>query len=309
MSALLAVLVLAQPVVTVSHRKLVTEDGAALALYRYQPLVTKRGLPPVLLIADLGFGRALFDFEGEGLAWWLVAHGREVYVAELRGQGAADATHSLRTAVELDLPALARALPGPVDLVAHGYLGTLVLASRALQLRRVVAIATPLEPDAPSTLQHDFLSGGADFATLSASPAGFDRFEQLFAMGSRGDHHVLAAFAANGTRTLGPGASRELLAWLQSGDLPLDDGSTVRARLAGWATPTLVLLGLADAWAPPESCVGWRAVAAPGAVRLRTFSRFTDGDDYAHVSILVGHYARRWVFPELGAFLDDADPR
>ena len=305
MSALLVVLLLAQPAIEVSHRKVVTEDGAALALYRYAPLV-KGDRPPVLLIADVGLGRALYDFRGEGLAWWLARRGREVYVAELRGQGRADAAHSLRTAVALDAPALAKVLPQPIDLVAHGYLGTLVLASRALRLHRVVGLNTPFEPEAPTTLMHEFLSDGGDFATLSSSPEGLARFEELFAMGARCDRRELSALLSNGTRRLGVPLSAELLAWTQSGDLPLDDGSTVRSRLDGWATPTLIFLGLADAWAPTESCVGWRTAGGP--VRLRTFSRFTDGDDYAHVSIVFGPWARRFVFPEIAAFLDGGAP-
>ncbi len=82
----LAVVLAAAPVeLRVSHRKVVTEDGAALALHRYLPPGDGLGAPPVLLIADVGFGRPLFDCAGGGLARFLAAEGRAVYVAELRG--------------------------------------------------------------------------------------------------------------------------------------------------------------------------------------------------------------------------------
>lgn len=303
MSALIA-LVLAQAMsVQVAHRKVVTEDGHALALHRYTPLAQKDHLPAVLLIADAGLGRSLYDFEGEGLARYLASTGRLVFVAELRGQGAADDAHSVRTWLALDLPAISKVLPQPIDLVAHGYLGTIALASRALALRRVVAISTPVRPDAPTLLARQFLLDDGRFSTLMASPAGFDQFEQLFAMGQRVDPLKMAAMVSNGSRDLGRGVSRELLAWMEAGDLPLDDGTSISSRLAAYDRPTLMLLGVANAWAPPESCAALRELAPKAAVKLRLFTRFTDGDDFAHLSMLCGPFARRVVYPEVEHFL------
>lgn len=283
---------------SVAHRKVVTADGAALALYRYTPGATSA--PPVLFVVDLGFDRAL----AEPFARYLAERGRTVYVAELRGQGASSPGASLRSIVHLDFPAIADAIGERVDLVAHGYAGSLALAAAGheLQVRKVVAFSTPMIPEPPTELQTWFLSSGARFDSLSASPEGAELFAQLFAMQSKADPAGLSELRRTGTRALSRAMATELLAWLQTGDLPLDDDTTVLRRLRGYERPTLMFLGLANAWAPSEACVILREFA-PADVTLRSFSRFSNGDDFAHVTLLMGALAPSLVFPDAEAFL------
>jgi pimeloyl-ACP methyl ester carboxylesterase len=302
----LITLVLAGCDVQVAHRKVVTADGAALALYSFRPagLEGADAKRPVLIISDVGFGRALVT----PLAEHLARSGRRVFVAELRGQGAAEPAHSLRTTFTLDFPAIAWAIRletrgQPVDLIAHGYLGTLALAAttHGLSVERAVALNTPALAEPPTVLLADFLAHGGRFSTLASSPEGFGAFVALFAMGSRAQRRELAA-AAGAARDLGPGVSRELLAWMQTGDLPLDDGTSVKGRLARYDRPTLLLLGLADAFAPAEACAPLRELAK-GPVKVRLFSRVVQGDDYAHASLFTGERAARQIFPEIEEFL------
>ncbi|MFO0596255.1 MAG: alpha/beta hydrolase [Myxococcaceae bacterium] len=302
-----ALLVLLSSVdVHAAHRKVVTDDGAALALYSFTP--SGRTERPVLLIADVGFGRRLFDRGGDDLVHYLVEHGHRVFVAELRGQGAADAGHSLRTTLSLDLPAIARALAKetdqPVDLVAHGYFGALALAAttRELNVRKVVAINTPVLAEEPTKLLRQFLADGGRFSTLSASPEGHATFQALFAMGSRADARTVAAMGSLATRDLNPALSTELLAWMDSGDVPFDDGTTLVGRLRAYDRPTLLMLGIADAFAPSEACTPLRELSK-GPVTPRLFSRLAQGDDYAHVSFFMGDWARRQIYPEIEEFL------
>ncbi len=292
MIALFAAIVLAaapSSVVT-SHRKVVAEDGAALALYRYGSSASR--LPPVLVIVDLGFDRSLAD----PLARFLAERGRTVFVAELRGQGASASGHSLRSLIHLDLPAITKVIGEPVQLIAHGYAGSLAMAAvgHELQVSRVVAFSTPMSPEPPTELQAWFLSDGARFSSLAASPEGAEIFSQLFAMGS--------ALRRGGTRDLSRAMAAELLAWLQTGDLPLDDGTSVLARLHAYDTPTLMFLGLANAWAPSEACVLLRE-RSRASVQLRSFSRFSDGEDFAHVTALQGASAPSLIFGDVEAFL------
>ncbi|MFT3708849.1 MAG: hypothetical protein QM817_14460 [Archangium sp.] len=299
-------LLLASSDVQVAHRKVLTTDGAALALYSYAPVGRGEGKSAVLIIADVGFGRRLVT----PLAEFLVHTGRRVFVAELRGQGAADPSHSLRTTFALDFPAIAWAVrletkDQPVDLIAHGYLGTLALAAttNGLSVNKVVALNTPVLAEQPTKLLGDFLAHGGRFSTLSASPDGFATFLHLFALGSRADRRELASTLNNATRDLGADVSEELLAWMESGDLPFDDGTTVTSRLRAYDRPTLLLLGLADTFAPTESCAPLRELAPKAKVKVRLFSRVVQGDDYAHASLFIGTRARDQVFSEIEEFL------
>ncbi len=290
-----------------SHRRVVTEDGASLALHRFVPPGGGSALPAVLLLADVGFGRPLYDFKGAGLARWLAARGRLVYVAELRGQGAADSGHSLRTMIHLDLPAIAKVIaadhPGPIDLVAQGFVGTLAIAAttRELEVRRVVALSTPVIPEAPTELARSFLSTGGRFTSLASSPEGFGMFEQLFAMGAEIDPSVMRGLAGS-TRDLSWGVSSELLTWMDTGDLPLDDGTTVLSRLKESDRPTLLLLGLADGFTPSESCAPLRGLTK-GKVEVQMFSRVIEGDDFAHASLLLGRRSAASVYPVIERYL------
>jgi predicted alpha/beta hydrolase len=284
-----ALLIAALATVPVAHRRVATEDGAALALYRYGEVSGT----PILIVTDLGFGRSVAD----PLAQFLAARGRTVFVAELRGQGAASDGFSLRAMLHLDLPAIARAIGTPVDLIAHGYVGSLAMAAagRELPVRRVVALNTPFAPEEPTELQEWFLSDGGRFSTLFASLEGFEAFTQLFAMGSEIEGRVSA-------RDLTRATANELLTWMRSGDLPLDDGTTVTQRLRAFDRPTLMFLAMGNAWAPSESCSMLREVSN-AKVKFASFSRFTHGDDFAHVTLLRGVNAERFVFRPIEDFL------
>lgn len=306
MSLALALLLAAAPEVSVSHRRVTAPDGVALAVYRYRREGVRSALPPVVLVPELGFSRAAFDFEGRGLARALAAAGRTVYVAELRGQGKAGAGLSLEALGRLDLPAVLDALSlNAVDLVVHGWAGSVVLAANAddARIRRVIALNTPLLAEPPSALAEAFLIDGGRFSALAGSPEGAKIFELLFAMASSFPTGTERAFLSTGTRDLSRPVAAQLLAWMRHGDLPLAGGSVV-TRLSGYRKPTLLLLGLADGFASPELCAVWRERSG-GAVRLRTFTRVETREDFSHLSMLLGRHAPAMVFPLIVQFLGE----
>lgn len=306
-AALALSLLSAAPDFHVAHRKVLTEDGAALALYSLS--LSPRGgegrgegRPAVLILADFGFGRTLVG----PLAEHLALTGRQVFIGELRGQGAADSLHSLRTTAALDLPAMFRAVArettAPLDVIVHGYLGAIALTSLPSTVRRVVALNTPALAEPPTGLLRDFLDQGGRFSTLASSPEGFRAFETLFTLGSRADRRARVASLTLAARDLGKPLSSELRAWMEAGDLPFDDGTTLVSRLRQYDRPTLLLLGLADGYAPTEACAPLRELAK-GKVTVRLFSRVAQGDDYSHLSLFLGDRARSQVFPEIEEFL------
>lgn len=308
MTALLSILLAASPELVVSHRKVLAADGVALAVYRYARPGVSSPLPPVVLVPDLGFSRAAYDFEGRGLARWLAEAGRTVYVAELRGQGKSGPGASLELLAS-DLRAVLDAVePGRCDLVVQGWAGSVVLAGNASEprLRRVIALNTPLLAEVPSALAESFLVDGGRFSTLAGSPQGARTFELLFSMWSDFPTGTDRGFLSTGTRDLSPSVAAQLLAWMRQGDLPLTGGSVVE-RLSAWKKPTLLLLGLSDGFASPELCAVWRE-RAPEAVTLRTFSRVETREDMSHLSILLGRHAHAQVFPLIDEFLSQEAP-
>jgi pimeloyl-ACP methyl ester carboxylesterase len=279
MTAALVLGLLAAAPVEVAHRRVLAHDGTSLGLYRYGT----PGLKAVLLIPELGFNHRVFDMEGEGLAPFLAEHGRTVYVAELRTKGLAERLGDLSAVLDVT---------GPVDLVAHGYGGTLAMAANEPRIGRVVAIATPVELEVPSDVALSVLRDGK----LSARA-----FELLFAMNGRFRRGRLEALRAT---ALTPLDGAGLLQWMRSGDLALPDGTTVRGRLERYDRPTLLFVGLADGFANPELCTPLPQVSKAD-VQLRTFSRFELAhEDYSHLSLLQGENARSDVYEPALRFLE-----
>jgi len=296
----------------VSRRKVVSRDGAALALYRYAPESGGGGRPAVLLVPDLGFGRETYDLAGEGLAPFLQRHGRDTYVAELRGQGNADApaAWSLSEWTTLDLPAVVEAVQkahpgGPVDLVVHGYGGALAVAAAPKELagkiRRVIAFSPAAAPEVPNEIARKLLSTPGTLARAVPER----QFELLFARDASIHGDTRALLEKEAPRDLGPAAAKDLLGWMEKGDLPLGDGSTVKDRIGAYDRTTLVILPLLDNWAHAEFAEPLRAMAPRARVKLRTLSKlYLEADDYSHLGMLVGRGAVKDAFVPALAFLD-----
>jgi len=296
----------------VSRRKVVARDGAALALYRYAPESGGGGHPAVLLVPDLGFGRETYDLMGEGLAPFLQRHGRDTFVAELRGQGNADApaAWSLSEWAAIDLPAAVEAVRqahpgGPIDLVVHGYGGALAIAAAPRELagkiRKVIAFSPAAAPEVPNEIARKLLSTPGTLARAVPER----RFELLFARDGSIRAYTRGLLEKEGPRDLGQTAAKELLRWMEQGDLPFADGSTVKDRIGEYDRPTFVILPLLDNWAHSEFAEPLRAMAPRAKVQLRTLSKmYLEADDYSHLGMLVGRGAANDAFLPALAFLD-----
>jgi pimeloyl-ACP methyl ester carboxylesterase len=292
------------------RRKVVAHDGAALALYRTSPVGGGASSPAVLLVADLGFGRESFEVQGEGLAPFFVRHGRDTFVAELRGQGDADAPKGWSLAAwASDLAKVVDAVsavhPGPVDLVSHGYGAGLAIAvsSRELRgkVRRVVSLCGAVAPEVPNPVVRALLR---ERGTLSRAVAD-GTFELLFSRDGQVPREALRAVQRTGPKDLGETAAGELLRWMESGDYAFPDGTSVKQRLADYDVPTLVFLPLIDNYAHSEFAAPLRELAPKARVRLLTLSKlYLHREDYAHLSLLHGQGAPSDVFMPALKFLE-----
>ena len=290
----------------VLHRTLQMGDGGTVKVYRYVPVGGGRLRAPVLLVPDLGFRRDVFDLDGRGLAPWLTSRGFEVYVLEPgAGRGLVDFASQ-------DLPAALSVIrehrQEPVDLIAHGYAGTLALAACSKELKgevgRVVALSTPVLPEVPNKLAEAVLARGGKFTRLSLDPAGAASFDLLFAKHGRFAGRVLSDLRSTGVVDLGDAAAKELLGWMRSGDLSLGDGTTVKSRMAAFDRPTLLFLALRNNWAHPEFAAPLRELAAGAPVKLRSMSLMQyHAEDYTHLSLLQGDGAPDEVFEPIRDFL------
>ncbi len=286
-----------------------TSDGTPVYLYRYVPDGGGLGARPVLLVPELGFSRAVFDAGDAGLARFLQRRGRDAFVLEPRGQGQSGAPEGwhLADVVAQDLPAalaeIQKVRDGPVDLVGYGWGGALAHAATPRELEgrvgRVVALSTPVAVEVPNEPTRSMLQRAAGFGDDAGA------FELLFTRGGL-FHPGIVSRVRDETRSLGPSASRELLGWMESGELPLP-GAPLTARLARYDRPTFLILALADNFAHPEFASPLRDLA-PSRVRVKLLSKlYLLREDYSHVSLVQGTEAPSDVFAPALEFLDARD--
>lgn len=298
------------PAESFQRRKVVTQDGAALALYRYVPAGGGAQSPALLLVPDLAFSKEAYDFDGGGLARHFQKKGRDTFVIELRGQGRSSAPRdwSLLDWVEKDLPAAVAAVqaahPGPVDVVVQGYGGSLVLAASTKelkgQLERVIAINTPAIMEMPNALLRQTLQRGGRFSQLSRA-----EFDLLFARDGVFATGLVGEFRGVGVGDLSAKAAAELSAWLDGRPLRFSDGTTFDERLRAYDRPTLLVLPLLDNFSHPEHASALRDVAKGAKIRVQGVSKFPVGsEDYTHLSVLLGKNAETEVHEAFGVFLN-----
>ena len=301
-----------------SHRKLVTADGVALALYRYGPPHAQKA--PLLLVPDVGFNRIALDASGSGLAPKWARTGRSVYVVELQGQGASaagspDAGSVWNAWATRDVKAALEAIrieTGAVpDLFVQGYVGAVVLGAASVELaglvRKLVVVSPSVEPiPAPPLVR--LVDRGCAFEGMSAQATTARDFFLLFTKGSTFPGRSLDVLSTRGFSNLPVGACREWKGWLSSGRFFYADGSLLTARMARLAVPTLAWFPLGDSFSPPEAGNALREVAPPQTLRLRTLSRALGAaEDFSHAAVVAGTSLAADLVSPSADFLDERE--
>lgn len=319
-----------------------SRDDWRLALHRYQPTGPIRGLP-VLLCHGLSSNRYMFDLpRASSLARFLKAHGRDVWVAELRGSGMSDCP-GLRTSdvpyswhfedhLLHDVPAiidcvLERTSAPAVHWVGHSMGGLLILAhlARAAHSAVASAVAVGSPVDFTQVRNRSFsllLSLRWLIRRLSVFPMPF--LGKIVAPIAHVMPNVLLGlfYAPN----IGSAAARRVLAvasqtvtasslWLDfgaffdKGAFAPREGTSYLDGLEDSTVPLFVAGGSKDIMAPPDAvkaaCANGRD---PELQQLWIFGKNSGcAEDYGHVDLMVGPRAEAEVFPKILEWLEKRD--
>ncbi|HJL06385.1 MAG TPA: alpha/beta fold hydrolase [Polyangiaceae bacterium LLY-WYZ-15_(1-7)] len=308
-----------------------TSDGWALQLTRFVDRAAFRPeLAPIVLVPGYGMNSFILGFHpgGTSLVHALCASGREVWCADLRGQGRSHRVDSgapppsLRRLAERDLPAACDAAleasestAGRVDVLGCSLGGSLAFAYLALAptppVRRVVAIGSPLRWIAtPGLLRAAFTSrrlAGAIRIAGTRRVAGLvfplaGKLPGLLALYANAANIDLEE-AATMVRTVEdphPRMNRDIAAWVKHGDLVLR-GVNVTEAMRRRREPLLLVAANRDGIVPEATALGPREVwGGPVSVlRVGTPERW-----YAHADLFVGREAPERVFAPIVSWLD-----
>ncbi len=316
-----------------------TEDGWNLAMRRIAPEGPVRGRP-VLLVPGLASGDVSLVLDPDhSLAYWLAAHGREVWTVALRGTGDSDhadpasgrrSGYGFDTLWREDFRTALRTVrqstgAEEVDVVAYS-LGALVLyaylAEDADGIGAAVAMAGPTRLDRAGPWLKALVKVGDRFvaredtldmgflSSLTAPVQAYLRGNPVerIALDTRNTpRERWRRFAAHVFGELSGGVVRDLIRMVNTGRFTSGDGSRdYRAGLAHVRVPVLVMAGEGDQVAPVNAVRdGYLALGGPKAWRLLGT---TEGlaADYGHVDVVIGERAPYEVWAPLLEFLDRA---
>jgi pimeloyl-ACP methyl ester carboxylesterase len=304
-----------------------TDGGWSLALTRFvDPAAHDRRLRPVLMVPGYAMNSFILSYHprGPSMIAALCAAGREVWTADLRGQGDSRGPTAGFGMAELALDDLPRAIAAVrahtagdargVDAIGCSLGGSLLFALLAHRgadcgVRALVDIGGPLRWDAAHPLlrvafRSRRLAGavpirGTRRLAAAALPL-LARAPGLLSLYLNPDGVDLSA-APQLVRTVEdpiPAINREVAAWLRAGDLVLRGRSTVEG-LRGQSLPVLLLLANRDGIVPPPAVLSARD-PLPHADVLTVG---TDARWYAHADLFVGNHAADEVFAPLAAWL------
>jgi pimeloyl-ACP methyl ester carboxylesterase len=314
-----------------------TEDGWSLSMRHIPARGPVRGRP-ILLVPGLASGDvSLLLDEDHSLAYWLAAHGREVWTVALRGTGESDRAdaaagrapgYGFDTLWREDFRAALstvrqRTGVDEVDVVAYS-LGALVLYAYLAEdgdgIAAAVAMAGPTRLDRSEAWLVGLARVGdrfvsreetLDMGSLSALTAPVQAYlrgnpVERIALNTRNTpRERWKLFAKSVFGELSGGVAKDLCRMILTGRFTSSDGRRdYREGLSRVRVPVMVMAGEGDLVAT-EGAVrdGYLALGGPKAWRLLG-TRAGLAADYGHVDVVIGDRAPYEVWAPLLQFLD-----
>lgn len=319
-----------------------TTDGWRLAVHHYRPPNEARGTP-VILCHDLSANRYVFDLPvGPSLAQFLRNHGRDVWVAELRGSGMSarpglwysDVPYSWDFDDHLtkDLPAimdsvLATTGASQIHWIGHSMGGMLMLAHLAGTTNAAVASVVTLgSPVDFSKVKNQFISfllrlkPMLEWLPISSLQFMFKPAIPLI--------HPLASYFPGlfHPDNIDPAVSKRMVAlaaevvtssriWLEfgrfveTGMFGPPGGHPYLQGLSNSEVPIFIIGGSKDGLAPPEAVAAACESTGTTGERKCTILGKASGciEEYGHLDLAAGLHARQEVFQPVLEWLQNHD--
>ncbi len=314
-----------------------TQDGHRLVVLRKRPLDCERISGAVLLLHGLGQNRFSWDLSQRSFANYLVAHGYEVFIADLRGHGLSRAhgapyPEGFGDYVDLDVPALLRAASllsqqEEIFVIGHSLGASIAYCLDSPEqrwLRGIVSLAGPGHFARGTWFLRHLATGLHEigrinpFRGLSPIPflpvdlAGwllrrgrfyFDSPLSLFPMAlwypRSIEPEILEERLTLGFDRTSVEILRFMFSWASTGRLEPRKGVDYSSRLQTFTRPILFIVGAQDAVAPSASVEP--AYAAAGSAD-KSFICLDSGPlakGWGHLDLVCGKAAPAVVWPRI----------
>ena len=319
-----------------------TQDGWRLAIHRYRATGHVNG-HPVILCHGGGSNRYSFDLPGgPSLAKFLQGHGRDVWVAELRGSGESDHPGLFRSDVPCawhfedhlheDVPAIVTRVLQLTGAPAFHWVGHCVgglLVQAYLAGNENPPIASAVTLGSPADFSHVnnkainlllrlrwlvryFAIFPLPFLGVSVTPLAHrlhDLYGGLF-YAPNVHPQTISKFLALGAQLVTPTTFQfDLARFVETGVFGPGDGTSYIEKLPTSKVPLLVLGGSKDELAPEDAVKAADAITGHSGERqciiLGKGSRCRE--DYGHVDLLVGKRVESEVFPLVHQWVENHD--
>ncbi len=289
---------------------------------------------PLLIVPGYGMNGFIFGFHprGTSLEGHLASDGREVWTANLRGQGRSRRTRpdavgpTMQRYGELDVGAVVDLIlretstrADRLDVLGASLGGSITFIHLARKpehrIASVIAVGSPLRwEEVPLFLRVPFASRRvAGLLRITGTRKLAERVLPLVrhAPSMLGVYmnaaHVDLGAASELVRTVedpDPRVNRDIAGWMKARDLVIE-GMNITDALSSERVPLLLVVANRDGIVPER--VATSAGRAWGGSDVTTLRIGTDDDWYAHADLFVGHDAPDVVFEPMARWLRDRD--